>query len=313
MTDATTTIWDVLIVGGGPAGVAAAIYSSRSLLKTLIIEKGMIGGNVANTERVDNYPGFPGGLEAFELSSRFKDHATEFGAEIKNAEVSGVRVEGGMKILQTDAGEIKGKALIVAPGLAPARLGVPGEDKFWGRGVSACATCDGPFYKDAKVAVVGGGNSAVEEALYLTKFAKEVCIVHRRDQLRAARIYQEKAFANPKISFRWNCIVKSIFGSETVEGVELENVLTHETRKLDVEGVFIYIGHKPMAEWLGSAVDKNSKGFIKIDSDMQTNVPGIFAAGDVVNPKYRQIVIAAGEGARAALAAEKYLNEKWGS
>lgn len=313
MTDATTTIWDVLVTGGGPAGVAASIYSSRSLLKTLIIEKGMIGGNVAYTERVDNYPGFPGGVEAFELSTRFRDHAVEFGAEIKNAEVTGIRVEGGMKILQTDAGEIRGKALIVAPGLTPVKLGVPGEDEFWGRGVSACATCDGPFYKDAKVAVVGGGNSAIEEALYLTKFAAEVCIIHRRDRLRAVKILQEKAFANPKVTFQWNCIVKKIYGSETVKGLELEDVLTHELRNLDVDGVFIYIGHRPQSEWLGFTVDKDSRGFIKVDGNMQTNVPGIFAAGDVVNPRYRQIVIAAGEGARAALAAERYLNEKWGT
>ncbi len=313
MSDATETIWDVMIVGGGPAGVTASIYNSRSLLKSLIIEKGMMGGNVAYTERVENYPGFPGGVEAFELSTRFRDQATEFGGQIKNADVKGVRVEGGMKILETDAGEIRGKTLIAAPGLAPIKLGVPGEDEFWGRGVSACATCDGPFYKDAKVAVVGGGNSAIEEALYLTKFAKEVCIIHRREQLRAVKIYQEKAFANSKISFQWNSIVKSIYGSETVEGIELEDVLTHETRNLAVEGVFIYIGHRPISEWLGFTVDKDSKGFIKVDGDLQTNVPGIFAAGDVINPKYRQIVIAAGEGARAALAAEKYLNEKWGT
>ncbi len=306
-------LWDIIIVGGGPAGVAAAIYTGRSLLKTVVIEKAIMGGNVVNTERIENYPGFHGGIEAFELAAKFRDHAAEFGAEIKNEEVQGITLEGNLKIIETNQGSCRGKAVIIATGLIPTKLGASGEDKFWGRGVSACATCDGPFYKDLVVAVVGGGNAAVEEAIHLTKFAKEVHIVHRRDQLRAIKLLQERAFAEPKIKYQWNSVVKEIYGSDVVEGIELEDVRTHETRKLAVDGTFIYVGLKPISDWVGQMVQRNKQGYILVDKDMQTNVPGIFAAGDVVNPDYRQVVISAGEGARAALAVEKYLTEHWSS
>jgi len=306
-------LWDIIIVGGGPAGVAAAIYTGRSLLKTVVIEKAIMGGNVVNTERIENYPGFHGGIEAFELAAKFRDHAAEFGAEIKNEEVQGITLEGNLKIIETNQGSCRGKAVIIATGLIPNKLGASGEDKFWGRGVSACATCDGPFYKDLVVAVVGGGNAAVEEAIHLTKFAKEVHIVHRRDQLRAIKLLQERAFAEPKIKYQWNSVVKEIYGSDVVEGIELEDVRTHETRKLAVDGTFIYVGLKPISDWVGQMVQRNKQGYILVDKDMQTNVPGIFAAGDVVNPDYRQVVISAGEGARAALAVEKYLTEHWSS
>ena len=307
-----TKLWDVLIVGGGPAGVTAAIYSSRSLLKTLIIEKAMIGGNVTYTEQIENYPGFPGGIESFELTTRFKDHSVEFGAEIMNAEVQSLKIEGGLKILETDQGPVRGKTIIIATGLIPVKLNVPGEEKFWGRGVSACATCDGPFYRDQVVAAIGGGNSAVEEALYLTRFAKEVHIVHRRDQLRAVKLLQERAFSEPKIKFQWNSVVKEIKGTEGVESMVLENVLTRKTKEVKVDGVFTYIGLNPMSDWVGDALDRDDRGYLIVDKNMQTNLSGIFAAGDVANPVYRQIIIGAGEGAKAALAAEKYILEEWG-
>lgn len=307
----STKLYDVLIVGGGPAGATAALYTSRSLLKTLIVEKGTMGGNIVNTEKIENYPGFTGGIEAFELAMRFRDHSVEFGAEITNAEVKGIKIEGGLKILETDQGELRGKALIIATGLVPVKLNVPGEKEYWGRGVSACATCDGPFFKDQVVAAVGGGNSAVEEALYLTRFAKEVHLIHRRDQLRAVKVIQERALSEPKMKFHWNCIVKEIKGTEGVGSLVLENVMTHERKDLPVDGVFVYIGFKPMTEWVGEALDKDKQGYLKVDRDMKTNVPGIFAAGDVANPVYRQVIIAAGEGARAAISAEKYIVEHW--
>jgi len=303
--------WDVIIIGGGPAGVAAAIYTSRALLKTLIIERGQMGGNITVTDRIENYPGFPGGIEAFELALRFRDHAVEFGARIENAEVTSLKLEGHVKVVETDKGAYRAKALIIAAGLVPNKLGIPGEAEFWGRGVSACATCDGPFYKGLKVAVVGGGNTAVEEAVYLTRFAAEVNIIHRRDELRATPLIRKRALGEPRIKFHWNSIPKRIIGAEVVEGIEIENVKTRETGKLDVSGVFVFVGYTPTSGYVGDLVARDKEGFIIVDCDMQTNVPGIYAAGDVVNPIYRQVVIATGEGARAALALEKYLCDNW--
>lgn len=304
-------LWDMIIVGGGPAGIAAAIYAGRSRLKTVILEKGLMGGNINNTERIENYPGFPGGIDAFELTEKFKSHAEEVGVEVQTAEAKALRLEGKTKIIISDEGEYRGKTVIIATGCSPVKLNCEGEKDFWGRGVSACATCDGPFYKDLRVAVVGGGNAAVEESLYLTKFAKEVFIIHRRDQLRAVKVLQERAMNEPKIKFEWNSVVERIIGKEGVEGVELKNLKSGEKKILPVDGVFVFIGLKPHSDWLADVIERDRDGYIIVDRDMKTNVPGVYAAGDVTNRHYRQIIISAGEGARAALVAEKYLSEEW--
>lgn len=306
-----TDLWDMIIVGGGPAGISAAIYAGRSRLKTIVLEKGLMGGNINNTERIENYPGFPGGIDAFELTEKFKSHAEEVGVEIKTAEATGLRMEDKTKIIISDNGEYKGKTIVIATGCSPVKLNCEGEKEFWGRGVSACATCDGPFYKDLRVAVVGGGNAAVEESLYLTKFARKVFIIHRREQLRAVKVLQERAMNEPKIKFEWNSVVERIIGKDGVEGVELKNLKNGEKKILPVEGVFVFIGLTPHSDWLGELIARDNDGYIVVDRDMRTNVPGVYAAGDVTNKHYRQIVISAGEGARAALAAEKYIAEEW--
>lgn len=304
-------LWDVVIVGGGPAGVSAGIYAGRSRLKTVLIERGLIGGNINNTELIENYPGFPGGIEALKLAEKFKKHGEEFGLVITQAEVTGVKREGAVNVVTTESGDFRGKTLIVATGSSPIKLGCPGEKEFWGRGISSCATCDGPFYQDLKVAVVGGGNAAVEESIYLTRFVKQLHIIHRRDQLRATKVIQERAMAEPKIKFEWNSVVERVIGKDAVEGVELKDVKSGKNRLLDVDGVFIFIGLKPHSDWVGNLVAKDVEGYIIVDRDLKTNVPGILAAGDITNRYYRQVAISAGEGARAALVAEKYLMEEW--
>lgn len=303
--------WDIVIVGGGPAGVVAGIYAGRSRLKTVLIERGLIGGNVNNTERIENYPGFPGGIEALELAAKFKAHAEEFGLVITQDQVTGARREGKMNVVETESGAFHGKTMLIATGSSPVKLGCPGEEELWGRGISSCATCDGPFYSDLDVAVVGGGNAAVEESLYLTRFAKTIHLIHRRDQLRAVKLLQERAKAEPKIRFVWNSVVDRVWGKDGVEGLELRDVKTGEKRNLKVDGLFVFIGLKPHSDWLGDLVEKDKDGYILVDRDLRTNVPGIFAAGDVTNKLYRQVSISAGEGARAALAAERYLMEQW--
>jgi thioredoxin reductase (NADPH) len=280
-------------------------------LKAVLIERGLIGGNVNNTERIENYPGFPGGIEALDLAAKFKAHAEEFGVTITTADVTGAKREGKVNIIVTDDGEFRGKTMVIATGSSPVKLGCPGEKEFWGRGISSCATCDGPFYKDLTVAVVGGGNAAVEECLHLTRFVKSAHIIHRRDELRAIKIIQERAMAEPKIKFEWNSVVEKIIGDDAVTGVEIKNVKTQEKRILNVDGVFIFIGLKPHSDWLGALVEKDKDGYIIVDRDLRTNVQGIYAAGDVTNKLYRQIAISGGEGARAALVAEKYLIEEW--
>lgn len=304
-------LWDVLIVGGGPAGVAAGLYAGRSRLKTLLIERGLIGGNVNNTEMIENYPGFPGGIEALKLADKFKTHAEEFGCVIRQMEVSGMKREGKVNVVTTDQGEFRGKTLIIATGSSPIRLGVQGENELWGRGISSCATCDGPFYQDLTVAVVGGGNAAVEESIYLTRFVKEIHLVHRRDELRAQTILRERIMKEPKIKFVWNSVIERIVGKDGVEGVEVKNVKTGAKSTLKVDGVFIFIGLRPHSGWVSEIVAKDAEGYVIVDRDTHTNVPGIFAAGDVTNKYYRQVAISAGEGARAALVAERYLLEEY--
>ncbi len=300
----------MIIVGGGPAGLSAGLYASRARLSTLLIEKGIFGGQIVNTERVENYPGFPDGVSGFELGQLMYQQAEKYGLETVAAEVTGLEVSERGKVLKTTEGEYIARAVIIAGGAEYNRLGVPGEEGFIGKGVSYCATCDGTFFKEQEVAVIGGGDSAVEEAIHLTKFASKVIIIHRRDQLRASRLHQERAFANPRLEYVWDTVVEEILGPEKVRGLKVRNVKTGETSTLDVSGVFIYVGLHPETDYLRGLLTLDEEGRIPTTQGMETEIPGIFAAGDIRKNSPCQVIIAAGEGATAALSAEKFLMEQ---
>jgi thioredoxin reductase (NADPH) len=303
-------VYDLIILGGGPAGLTAAIYAGRAALKTLVVAGSLPGGQVANTERVENFPGFPDGIAGPELAQRVHEQAQRFGAAMM---LEGVRsVDFSVYPLEVRASSdiYRARAVIIATGTFPRRLKVSGESEFYGRGVSTCATCDGFFYKDRRVVVVGGGDSAVEEGLFLTKFAREVIVVHRRDELRASQILQGRAFANPKMHFVWDSVVEEIMGGQAVKGVRVRNVKTGEISTIDTDGVFIYIGLIPATKIFEGQVDMDTNGYIITDRTQRTSVPGVFAAGDVQNPDFRQAVVAAGSGAVAAMAADRFLAEQ---
>ncbi len=304
-------VYDVVIVGAGPAGLTAAIYASRGRLKTAVLERNMAGGQIALTDLVENYPGFPEGISGFDLSQKMKEQAEKFGAEMREIEgVAELRSDPeGCYVVVTDREQIRTRAVILAPGVEPRRSGIPGEAEFIGRGVSWCATCDGALYRGKTVAVIGGGDSAVEEGMFLTKFAEKVYLVHRRDELRAAPIAQERAFANPKFEFVWDSIPKQIDGAEMVEALEVENVKTGEGRSLPVNGVFMYIGQIPNTAWLKGIVELDEYGYIVTDELLRTKLPGVFACGDARANPLKQIAMAVGEGALAAVQAERYLDE----
>jgi thioredoxin reductase (NADPH) len=304
-------VFDVVIVGAGPAGLTAGIYCSRGRLKTAVLERNMAGGQIALTDLVENYPGFPEGISGFDLSQKMKEQAEKFGAEMREIEgVSELRRDPeGHYVVLTDREEIQARTVILAPGVEPRRSGIPGEAEFIGRGVSWCATCDGALYRGKTVAVIGGGDSAVEEGMFLTKFADKVFLVHRRDELRAAPIAQERAFANPKFEFVWDSIPKQIDGAEMVEALEVENVKTGEGRTLPVNGVFMYIGQIPNTAWLKDTVTLDDHGYIVTDELLRTRLPGVFACGDAHANPLKQIAMAVGEGALAAIQAQRYLDE----
>ncbi|NYE56810.1 thioredoxin-disulfide reductase [Carboxydothermus ferrireducens] len=297
---------ELVIIGGGPAGLAAAIYGARAALNPLVLERGVPGGQAATTEWIENYPGFEDGIGGFELMVHMQRQAEKFGAEFKNADVTGIKKENGVFILNTSTGEIAAKTVIIATGAEPKELGVPGEREFRGRGVSYCATCDGNFFRGKTVAVVGGGDSALEEAIYLTKLVEKVYLIHRRDGFRAAKVIQERAKANPKIEFVLNTVVEEIAGERKVEKVIVKNVQTGEKSEIPVDGVFIYVGLKPNTAFLEGFLELEN-GYIKTDENMATAIPGLFAAGDVRLKDLRQVVTAVADGAQAAVSAEKYL------
>ncbi|MBO8168610.1 MAG: thioredoxin-disulfide reductase [Thermoanaerobacteraceae bacterium] len=299
--------YDLVIIGGGPAGLTAALYGARGGLKTLVLESTMPGGQAALTDIIANYPGFPEGISGPELMNKFHQQAVKHGAEFKMKEVTGLEDRGEIKIVKAGEEEIEARSVIIATGAKARKLGVPGEEKFQGRGVSYCATCDGAFFKDKRVAVVGGGDSAVEEALFLTKYASEVVIIHRRDQLRAVKALQDKAFANEKIDFLWNSTVEEIKGNGKVEQVAVKDVNTGEVKDHQFDGVFIFIGTVPNTEFLQGVVELNDKNYVVANDFLQTSVPGIFVAGDVREKFLRQVSTAVGDGAHAAMAAERYL------
>jgi len=298
-------IYDVAIIGGGPAGLTAAIYAGRGLLKTVVIEKLMTGGQATVTHQIDNYPGFPEGITGPELMGKFEEQAKRFGAEIRYASVESVSMEKNMKTINLGSEVISAKTVIICTGAEPRRLGVPGETKFTGKGVSYCATCDGAFFRGAEVAVVGGGDSSVKEAIFLTKFASRVYVIHRRDELRAEKVTAEEAFKNDKIEFVWDSIVEEIVGEKEVKGLRVKNVKDDSVREIAVEGAFIYVGMLPNTGFLKGLVKLDENNYIIADRDTHTDLAGVFAAGDVRKKLSRQVATAVGDGATAAMAAEE--------
>jgi thioredoxin reductase (NADPH) len=299
--------YDVIIIGGGPAGLSAGIYTARARLRSLLIEKGGIGGQVVNAVLVENYPGHVDGISGLDLTEAMRKQAEKFGLGTLNTEVTGLKIEGEKKIVSTGQGEFIARAVIIAGGTERQKLGVPGEAEFTGRGVSYCATCDGAFFRDKPVAVVGGGNAAITEALELTRFASKVTVIHRRNELRATKIVQEKAFAEPKIEFIWDSAVEGILGSKFVEKVRVNNLKTGHKLDLAVEGVFVNVGSQPATGYLKGIVKLDANGAIVVNQDMQASVAGVFAAGDIRSRSIRQVIGAAGDGAIAAVSAGKYL------
>jgi thioredoxin reductase (NADPH) len=303
-------VHDLIVIGGGPAGLTAALYACRAGICPLVFAGPTIGGQIINTERVENFPGFPEGLSGMELGQRLKEQAEKFGADLRQEGVKEVNFSAYPLEVHTASESNRARAVIIATGAYPRRLGVPGEAEFFGRGVSTCATCDAFFYTDRRVVVVGGGDSAMQEGLFLTKFAREVIVVHRRDQLRAERVFQEQAAANPKMRFLWDSVVEEILGNQTVEGVRIRNVKTNAPSVVETDGVFVYIGLIPATKVFAGQVELDANGYVVTDRRQRTSVRGVFAAGDVQNVAFRQAVIAAGSGAMAAMAAEQFLTEE---
>jgi len=302
--------YDIIIVGGGPAGLTAGLYTSRSRLRSILIENGLLGGQMTTTELVENYAGFPQGVAGDELSRLMEEQAKRFGLEVVPQYVVEVKLEGNKKVVKTEEGTYLSDVLIVCTGTEYRKLGVPGEKEFAGKGVSYCATCDGAFFQGNQIVVVGGGDSALTEALYLTKFVKEVTIIHRREALRGTKIYQEKVFANPKIKMLWNSVIQEIKGDTTVQSIHVKNVKTGKVTQHDIQGVFLFVGLLPRTQFLRGLVEMDEDGYILTGENGETSVKGIFAAGDCRKKLVRQIATAVGDGATAACAAEKYLELK---
>jgi thioredoxin reductase (NADPH) len=301
----------VVIIGSGPAGLTAALYAARANLEPLVIRGLQPGGLIATTSEVENYPGFVESIGGFELADNMEKQAARFGAQFKDALIEDVDFSERPFRLTTDGGEtITADTLIISTGASPRKLGVPGEEKLANRGVSYCATCDGFFFRNKKVVVVGGGNSALDEGLFLTRYVDELTLIHRRDELRADPILQERIFSNPKVKFVWDSVVEEISGDEKVTGVQVRNLKTGEITRLDADGVFPYIGHIPNTGLFTGKLDLDENGYILADERTRTRIPGVFAAGDVVDHVYRQAITAAGDGCKAAMEATWFLAEQ---
>jgi thioredoxin reductase (NADPH) len=298
---------DLIIIGAGPGGLTAGLYAARARLKTLMLEKLSPGGQVLLTDWVENYPGFPEGISGFELVDRMRQQAERFGLVIENQEVSRLELSPNKKVVVTDKQSLETKALILTSGATPRKLGIEGEERLTGKGVSYCATCDGPFYRDQEVALIGGGDTAVEEALFLTRFVTRVHLIHRRDELRATKLLRERVMAQEKINIIWDTVATRVLGDTEVKGVELKNVKTGDTSQLSVQGVFVFVGYIPNNELVKGQLDLDTLGFVVTDNDMQTSVPGVFAAGDIRSKILRQVATAVGDGATAVFAVERYL------
>jgi thioredoxin reductase (NADPH) len=302
-------IYEVIIVGGGPAGLTAGLYSSRAGLTSILIEKGIFGGQITYAEHVENFTGFPQGISGQELGEKMHEQARKHGLKILTAEVTGLEMQGEMKLVKTTEGDYTGRTVIMAGGAVRRKLGVEGETRLTGRGVSYCAVCDSAFFRDQRVAVVGGGDTAITEALHLAKFASNITIIHRRDQLRAGHVLQEKLRSEPKIDFLWDTTVTAIEGADMVERIKLLNVKTGQGAEMEVSGVFVSVGTNPDTEYVKTILPLDESGYIITNEKMETPVPGIFAAGDIRHNSARQAITAAGDGATAAIYAQKYLTE----
>ena len=302
--------YDVVIIGGGPAGLAAGLYAARGRHKTVLLEKGVIGGQIALTELVENYPGIPQ-VNGFDLAQTMLQQAESYGMETEYTSVTGIQQTGRKWTIHTEAGDFLAKALIVTAGAEYNRLGVPGEDRLIGKGVSYCATCDAAFFKDMPVAIVGGGDAALDEGIYTTRYVSKATVVHRRDELRASMILQERALSNPKMEFAWNTVVDEVVGESQVESVRLRNVVTGETSTLPVSSVFIFIGNHPNTDFIGDLVPTDAAGHIIVDDWMATSLPGLFAAGDVRQNSARQVASSVGDGVTAAIAADHYISAEF--
>lgn len=299
--------YDLVIVGAGPGGLTASIYAQRALLNTLLVEREMVGGQIALSDVIENYPGFPS-ISGMDLMLEFRKHAESFGLDIQMNTVLSIRDEGGMKVLLTTEGEIKAKAVILSTGAKPKFLGVPGEKEFYGKGVSTCATCDGPFFRGAEVLVVGGGDTAVKEAVYLSKLASKVTIVHRRDSLRAEKVLQKKALEADNIEILWSHVLKEVKGDNRgVTSVVVENLKEGKEKEVNVEGVFMFVGIVPATDFVD--LDKDEAGFIITNQSMETSEAGIYAVGDCRNSPLLQVATAVGDGAIAAFKAEAYIED----
>jgi thioredoxin reductase (NADPH) len=306
----TNNIRDMVIIGGGPAGLTAGIYASRALMNVVLIEKGTYGGQMLTTAHLENYPGFPDGIGGFELADLMHKQAETFELPIEYRSIDNIRKEGDLFVLNSGSDEIQAKTVVLATGATPNKMGVPGEERLTGRGVSYCATCDGALYRERTVAVIGGGDSAVEEALFLTRFASRVHIVHRRDQLRAVPLTSKRALENEKVVMEWNTALTEVRGEDEVKELLLKDVKTGETRTLEADGVFIYVGITPNTGFVSELAQLDSGGYINTDNTMQSSVPGLYAAGDVRSGSIRQVSSAVGDGATAAFYAYKYLEEE---
>jgi thioredoxin reductase (NADPH) len=299
--------YDVIIIGGGPGGLSAGLYASRARLKTLLVEKGAVGGMIINAALVENYPGFPDGVSGIDLTQAMYQQATKFGLEMLSAEVTGLMVDGRDKVVKTSGGDFSAGAVIVAGGSERHKLSVPGENEYLGKGVSYCATCDAAFFRDKVVAVVGGGNAAITEALELTKFATKIFVIHRRDELRATKVIQEKTFAEKKIEFIWDTVVTAVMGNTFVKKIRVRNLKTGGESEIYVDGVFVSVGSRPATGYLKSVLALDANSAIIVNDKMETSVPGVYAVGDIRSGSIRQTIGAVGDGAVAAVNAGKYL------
>jgi thioredoxin reductase (NADPH) len=299
--------YELVIIGGGPAGLTAGLYAARAGLNVILIEKVVPGGQVLITDWIENYPGFPEGISGPDLIQKMTEQVKKFDLNIESNEVISLDLSDSIKKIELSDRTITSHTIIIATGASPKKLGIPGEDIFFGRGLSTCATCDAPFFKDKIVAAVGGGDTAVQESIFLTKFVKKVYLIHRRDQLRASKILQDRAFANDKIEFIWDSVLTSIDGLTNVEKITVKNVKTGETKEFSVDGCFIWTGILPNTNFLNDEVKVDDYGFIIVDLNMQSSVPGVFAAGDVRSTGLRQIVTAVGDAAGAVFSAEHYI------
>lgn len=299
----------VLVIGAGPAGLSAALYAARAELKPIVLTGMELGGQVSITHIIENYPGFPNGLPGPELGELFKAQAERFGAEIVFDTATRVDFSSRPFRVETYGGVFEAEVVIISTGATPKHLEVPGEQEFTGRGVSYCGTCDGFFFKDKEVVVVGGGDSAMEEGVFLTRFATNVTVVHRRDSLRASPILETQARQNKKMKFIWNTAIEKIEGNGAVQKVALKNLKTGEADELETDGVFIFIGHRPNTELFRGQIELDEMGYVVADKYMQTNIPGVFAAGEVADPHFRQVITSAGMGAAAAIQATRFLDE----